>query len=484
MGETQRVWLDVPFVEKDKAKALGARWDRVQRRWYDPHPGSTSGLKRWAARPPVPVLLPGEDRSFGSGLFVDPVPSSCWFTNVRSCVEPADWERLRRMILGRAGQRCEACGREEDRPARRWLEGHERWAYDELAGVQALRRLICLCTDCHRSTHYGLARVQGREVEAFEHLRAVTGMAPDEARAHVAEAAAVWQHRSARSWTLDLSALTGTGITVEEPPAAQDRPGAAEDALRTGSRAAFVPPEQPRPAPPAGHLIVDVAGVDLARNRPGQAAGAVADDYRAATPVWSRVAPLLGMRTAEAPWRAGAAGEAITAGTLRRLSDPVAVRWLGRDPSWFVLHAIPVGDRGTDIDHLLLGPAGVFTINTKHHPGKTVWVGDHAITVNRAPTRYAEKARSEADRASRPAGRRESRHRGAGDPGHRHGRCPRDRSRCPARGDRGGGRPAARVAASPASSSLRRRGGAAARDRPSLHDLAAQLSAVAPVIPR
>jgi len=43
------------------------------------------------------ALLPGEDRSFGSGLFVDLVPSSCWFTNVRSCVDRRDWERLRRM---------------------------------------------------------------------------------------------------------------------------------------------------------------------------------------------------------------------------------------------------------------------------------------------------------------------------------------------------------------------------------------------------
>lgn len=38
-------------------------------------------LARWAALPDIPDLLPGEDRSFGSGLFVDLVPSSCWFTN-------------------------------------------------------------------------------------------------------------------------------------------------------------------------------------------------------------------------------------------------------------------------------------------------------------------------------------------------------------------------------------------------------------------
>ncbi|WP_415678782.1 DUF5710 domain-containing protein [Tsukamurella hominis] len=32
-----RQWLDVPFEEKDHAKAAGARWDPEQRCWYAPH---------------------------------------------------------------------------------------------------------------------------------------------------------------------------------------------------------------------------------------------------------------------------------------------------------------------------------------------------------------------------------------------------------------------------------------------------------------
>src|SRR5215831_6639908 len=98
-----RLWLDVPFAEKDEAKALGARWDPKARSWYAP-PDRSAAVARWT---PLPDLLPGEDREFGSGLFVDLVPSSCWFTNVRSCISEQDWERLRRMIVSRAGQRCE-----------------------------------------------------------------------------------------------------------------------------------------------------------------------------------------------------------------------------------------------------------------------------------------------------------------------------------------------------------------------------------------
>lgn len=49
---------------------------------------------------------------------------------------------------------------------------------------------------------------------------------------------------------------------------------------------------------------------------------------------------------------------------------------------WHVLHSIPLGTGKSDIDHLLIGPGGVFTINPKNHPGGKVWVGEHAFRVN------------------------------------------------------------------------------------------------------
>lgn len=230
-GPPARVFLDVPYADKDVAKALGARWDPVVKRWYDPRP-PTAGLETWAARPPVPALLPGEDRGLGAGLFVDLVPASCWFTNVRSCVTAQDWERLHRMITGRAGSRCEACGAEQDRAARRWLEAHERWAHDERAGVQALRRLICLCSDCHLATHLGYAHVTGRVDQALAHLRAVTGMTDMEAARHIEAAGEVWTRRSRRVWELDLRMLTDAGVTLARPAPAAERPAAAARALR------------------------------------------------------------------------------------------------------------------------------------------------------------------------------------------------------------------------------------------------------------
>ncbi len=38
-----KTYLNVPFAEKDVAKALGARWDPAQKKWYVP-PGKELGL--------------------------------------------------------------------------------------------------------------------------------------------------------------------------------------------------------------------------------------------------------------------------------------------------------------------------------------------------------------------------------------------------------------------------------------------------------
>jgi hypothetical protein len=237
-GTAEQVWLDVPFADKDEAKQRGARWDAKARRWYASS-ANAEALSRWAAKPPIPDLLPGEDRSLGSGLFVDLVPSSCWFTNVRSCVVPADWERLRRMIIARADHKCEVCKAEPNPSAKVWLEAHERWTFDAGKRVQRLGRLICLCTPCHTVTHYGLASVRGREDEAFAHLVAVTGMTDAQARRQVDDAIQLWQARSRVTWSLDLSMLTDAGITVAPPPVAGQRATIAGDtltAVRTSPR--------------------------------------------------------------------------------------------------------------------------------------------------------------------------------------------------------------------------------------------------------
>lgn len=215
-------WLDVPFEEKDLAKAAGAKWAWVEKRWYAPEPCMTE-LERWRAKPPVPNVLAGEDRNFGSGLFVDLVPRTAWFTNVRSCVSKLDWKRIHDMVVSRAGTRCEVCGSERDAERSIWMEAHERWEFDDSTRVQRLRRLICLCTPCHTATHMGLAQVRGVADEALAHLIRTNGWSKAQADAHVSQAFRTWEMRSQVEWCLNLSVLEGAGIPVLTTPDATER---------------------------------------------------------------------------------------------------------------------------------------------------------------------------------------------------------------------------------------------------------------------
>ena len=74
-------------------------------------------------------------------------------------------------------------------------------------------------------------------------------------------------------------------------------------------------------------------------------------------------------------WGRGAAGEELVGKVLDRL----------RERGWFALHDVQLG-RG-NIDHVLVGPAGVFTIETKSHCGR---LRASAIEVRMLKQAYAQ----------------------------------------------------------------------------------------------
>ncbi len=64
---------------------------------------------------------------------------------------------------------------------------------------------------------------------------------------------------------------------------------------------------------------------------------------------------------------------------------------------WTILHSVPVSD-GV-IDHVLIGPAGVFTISTKYRPGKSGWAARFGMYIAGEGQPYIHRAKYEAQRA-------------------------------------------------------------------------------------
>jgi len=140
----------------------------------------------------------------------------CVVVLVHQCAvlcECADWERLRTLVYGRASNRCEVGAATVDRERQVWLEAHERWDFHHTSRTQRLRRLVCLCTRCHQATHFGYAEITDCAEAVLAQLCAVNHWTRADAEAHVAAAASLWRLRSETDWALDLSILTGVGIT-------------------------------------------------------------------------------------------------------------------------------------------------------------------------------------------------------------------------------------------------------------------------------
>lgn len=214
--------------------------------------------------------------------------------------------------------------------------------------------------------------------------------------------AVAWADRATKAVTIKLQQYQdeslallrrhlGEGLVVSAPPPPKPPPRPSAPSQPPTPPSQTTPKhrsERPAPLPPLS------PSEDLARNRPGsRLVGMIAE--RGPSTAQRLKAKLLRQPSEWDSWYAGLQGERRVGRELGRLA---AV-------GWRVLHGIEKGNGG-DIDHLLIGPGGVFCINTKNHQGASVWVGDSMAKINGGkPRPYAAASQSEADFVRRVLGR-------------------------------------------------------------------------------
>ena len=96
-----------------------------------------------------------------------------------------------------------------------------------------------------------------------------------------------------------------------------------------------------------------------------------------------------GLARTASSWEKGAVGEEAAAKVLAKLP---------RD-RWMVLHDRSLGRKGRNVDHLVIGPGGVFSVNTKNLSGDVV-VTRNAFLVNGSAEKHLHVARDEGRRVS------------------------------------------------------------------------------------
>ncbi len=242
-----------------------------------------------------------------------------------------------------------------------------------------------------RWTRYGKDRVYVRTADGLD-----VGHVDLIAQCHVVKDLAyeVAMNDCLARWCPAAEPADGTGLGDIPSPSAPLEASSPIGVLLTPSAVspltadALLEPTQHADSDPIADLKVD-APRDLVANVAGAAVRAKRNEVNAQAPVLNLFARVLGVKTEERAWRVGAKGEEKVAAELARLGD-----------GWHRLHAIEVGERGSDIDHVVIGPPGVFTLNAKRHPHGKAWVGERAIMINGQRTDYLRNSRFEGKRAA------------------------------------------------------------------------------------
>ncbi|WP_201774136.1 nuclease-related domain-containing protein [Demequina globuliformis] len=186
--------------------------------------------------------------------------------------------------------------------------------------------------------------------------------------------------------------VTPPGMPLRAVTPLQSASSPAETAPEDAAEVSLAP-AAPQPEPPS-HAVRE--WTDLSTNVPGQGVRLEAAAEWETAKGRSKIAAyanryVFNNHTQERAWRVGAEGEEYIGARLNKL----------RDRGWHVLHSVPVGERGSDIDHVVIGPGGVFTVNSKKHPGKKIWVAQYQMRVGGQPVPYLRNSRHEAARAKR-----------------------------------------------------------------------------------
>lgn len=145
-------------------------------------------------------------------LTIELIPKTSWFSNVRSAVSKAEWDKIRKQVYEKAYYVCEICG---DIGPHHPVEAHEVWEFDDKKLTQTLIGMIALCPNCHLVKHMGFANISGKRNIATNHFIKVNNLKKDEAQILINDAFVLWKKRSQFIYKLDISYLKKYGINIE-----------------------------------------------------------------------------------------------------------------------------------------------------------------------------------------------------------------------------------------------------------------------------
>lgn len=146
-------------------------------------------------------------------LEIELVPSTAFYSNLRSILTPADWDIVRKLVYKNADYKCEICGGKGEKHP---IEAHEVWIYDDVKHTQTLAYVQGICPLCHEAKHIGLAQIRGFGERAKETLMRVNELDKTRVLSYIKEKFTEWHERSRHQWSINIEKITHYGIDLEK----------------------------------------------------------------------------------------------------------------------------------------------------------------------------------------------------------------------------------------------------------------------------
>ena len=121
------------------------------------------------------------------------VPSTAWYSNIRSNVTQNEWDRVRKKSYKIYNNVCGICKESgKNQGYNHAVECHEIFQYDDETHTQTLIELISLCPKCHKCKHPGLAKINNETDIVVSQLMKVNEMTKKEAEKSLEECFKIW----------------------------------------------------------------------------------------------------------------------------------------------------------------------------------------------------------------------------------------------------------------------------------------------------
>ena len=198
--------LRVSYSDKDTAKGLGARWNNQNKLWYV----ENDNLNQPILAGRYPLFTKAE---------INLIPETCWYSNLRSMLPKAKWDLVRKKTYADQQMTCEFCRGQFaaiELQKKHPVEAHELWEFDDASHTQILKKVLCLCPDCHLTQHLGCANKMGLLTKVVKHYANVSGITIEQAENIKYDAFQKWKVRSQYEWSLNLDWLYETYPEITE----------------------------------------------------------------------------------------------------------------------------------------------------------------------------------------------------------------------------------------------------------------------------